>query len=116
MVVERRADRALGLVQRRLAAVGGLGERAAERFDQEAVRLLGEREALPLAAVQTTPPAAPEKALRCSASPQRAQAASSGENPAASASLARKASPVAYPEATGSRETCPLLLAVEQAR
>ena len=41
---------------------------------------------------QTTPPAAPEKAAMCSASPQVAQLASSGENPAARASLSRKAS------------------------
>ena len=43
---------------------------------------------------QTTPPAAPEKPLRCSASPQCAQEASSGEKPAASASLSRKESAV----------------------
>ena len=40
---------------------------------------------------QTTPPAAPEKAVRWSVSPQRAQLASSGEKPAASASFSRKA-------------------------
>ena len=38
---------------------------------------------------QTTPPAEPENEVMCSASPQRAQLASSGENPAASASFIR---------------------------
>jgi len=48
---------------------------------------------------QTTPPAAPEKPVRCSASPQRAQEASSGAKPAARASLRRKASAVSRPAA-----------------
>ena len=50
---------------------------------------------------QTTPPAAPEKPLRCSASPQRAQEASSGAKPAARASLRRKESAVSRPAARG---------------
>ncbi len=43
-------------------------------------------------APQTTPPAAPEKPLRCSRSPQAAQAASCGARPAASSSFSRNAS------------------------
>src|SRR5205807_1967083 len=43
-------------------------------------------------ALHTTPPAAPLKPVRCSRSPQAAQAASWGENPAASSSFSRKAS------------------------
>jgi len=46
---------------------------------------------------QTTPPAAPENETIPSRSPQRAQEPSSGENPAASASFSRKASPTACP-------------------
>ena len=41
---------------------------------------------------QTTPPEAPEKPARCSASPQLAQEASSGAKPATRASLSRKES------------------------
>ena len=43
-------------------------------------------------ALQTTPPAAPEKPVRWSCAPHAAQAASCGANPAASSSLRRNAS------------------------
>ena len=79
------------------APVAGLGASASGRPSASTRNVCASRraETPPSQLAQTTPPAAPEKPARCSASPQRAQAASSGENPAASASLARKASAVA---------------------
>ena len=92
VVLERLGDRPVGLRGDAALRTRRLRQRPGERVDHEAVGLLGEREASPSQLAQTTPPAAPEKAARWSASPQLAQLASSGEKPAASASLSRKAS------------------------
>ena len=52
-------------------------------------------------ALQTTPPAAPEKPWRCSRSPQEAQAESWGAKPAASSSFRRNASALARSARSG---------------
>ena len=49
MVLQRLEDRPLGLRQRARRSVGRLGQRAAERGDEEVVRVLAEREGARLA-------------------------------------------------------------------
>src|SRR4051812_36705389 len=49
VVLDRLADRALGLAQRALPGRGRLGERAAQRVDEEPVGVLGQRERARLA-------------------------------------------------------------------
>ena len=63
------------------------------------MRLLASGNADASQALQTTPPAAPEKPTRCSASPQEAHAASCGAKPPATSSLRRNASWCAGPAA-----------------
>src|SRR5688572_22593356 len=50
VVLERLGDGAIGLAQRGLRRLGGLGERPAERADEEVVGVLVEREGARLAA------------------------------------------------------------------
>ena len=74
VVLEGLADRPLDLAQGRSSAPGASasGLAIASTMKRCASSESGKEPASQLA--QTTPPAAPEKPLRCSASPQRAQA------------------------------------------
>ena len=92
VVLERGEDRPLGLRERRRRRLRRLGQRAAERADEEVVRVLPERERARLARRAHDAARGPEKPTRCSRSPHPAHAASCGAKPAASSSLSRKAS------------------------
>ena len=94
VMLERLADRPLGLAQRALSGGGASASGLPSASTMKRCASSESGKEPPSQPAQTTPPAAPEKATRCSPSPQRAQEPSSGENPAASASLSRKASAV----------------------
>ena len=99
VVLERLAHRPLDLAQRRGSAAGASASGFASASTMK--RWASSESANEPASqpAQTTPPAAPEKPARCSASPQRAQEASSGAKPATSASLSRKESAASSPAA-----------------
>jgi len=104
VVLQRLGDRALGLAQGAIGGARGGRQRLAQRSIMNLCASGDSSNAPRSQAAQTTPPAAPEKAASppapaASTSPQRAHEASSGANPAASASLSRKASAVGRPAA-----------------
>ena len=87
VILERLQDRPLRLGERARRGVGRLGQRAAERADQEVVRVLADREGTRLARRADDAAGGAEKPTRCSASPQPAHAASCGAKPGAEQQL-----------------------------